>query len=187
MKEYRSAVRSRNLIKKAFVELMAEKDISKITVVDIVNAADISRNTFYAHYCDVYAVLEDFENSLIDKLNAYLDEAIEKKQFFNPMPLLQKFQQFIEKNVDSLRILSRNNNSYTFCTKIQKIAVERILANMGDITLRDRKGFIIFLGCLAGGYVDLVRMFIRGDMNCTLDNITSRINDIFLHGIKLYM
>lgn len=40
---------------------------------------------------------------------------------------------------------------------------------------------------LEGGYVDLVRMFIRGDMNCTLDNITSRINDIFLHGIKLYM
>ena len=36
--EYRSAIRSRKLIKTAFMELAAEKEISKITVKDIADA-----------------------------------------------------------------------------------------------------------------------------------------------------
>ena len=104
MKEYRSAIRSRNLIKKAFIELVAKKEVGKITVVDIVNAADISRNTFYAHYSDVFAVLEDIENGAIARLNAYLDEAIAKRQFYNPLPLLQNFQKFIENNMEYFRV-----------------------------------------------------------------------------------
>lgn len=38
--EYRSAIRSRKLIKTAFMELAAEKEISKITVKDIADRAD---------------------------------------------------------------------------------------------------------------------------------------------------
>ena len=74
MKEYRSAIRSRSMIKKAFIELIDEKDITDISVVDVVNRADISRNTFYAHYDDVYSVLEELENEFIDKLRIYLGE-----------------------------------------------------------------------------------------------------------------
>ena len=39
--EYRSAVRSKKLIKQAYVELIKEKDIDKITIKDVVAKADI--------------------------------------------------------------------------------------------------------------------------------------------------
>ena len=55
--EYRSSRRSKNMIKKAFAKLLHEKDISKITVTDIIKEAEISRGTFYAHYPDVYGLL----------------------------------------------------------------------------------------------------------------------------------
>lgn len=45
-KEYRSAVRSRRLIREAFLQLLQEKELRKITVTDIVNRADINRTTF---------------------------------------------------------------------------------------------------------------------------------------------
>lgn len=51
----RSVLRSKNMLRKAYIELSTEKDASKITVVDVVNRADLSRNTFYAHYPDVNA------------------------------------------------------------------------------------------------------------------------------------
>ena len=41
--EYRSAIRSRKLIRQAYVELIKEKDVDKITVMDVVNKADINR------------------------------------------------------------------------------------------------------------------------------------------------
>ena len=43
-------------VAQAYIELSTEKDASKITVVDVVNRADLSRNTFYAHYPDVNAI-----------------------------------------------------------------------------------------------------------------------------------
>ena len=52
----RSVLRSKNMLRKAYIELSTEKDASKITVVDVVNRADLSRNTFYAHYPDVNAI-----------------------------------------------------------------------------------------------------------------------------------
>lgn len=47
--EYRSAIRSRRMIREAYTVLLKEKDLSKITVTDIVNRADINRATFYVN------------------------------------------------------------------------------------------------------------------------------------------
>ena len=87
MKEYRSAIRSRNMIKRAFIELLDEKAISDISVVDIVNRADISRNTFYAHYDDVFCVLEELENDFIGKLRIYIGEGKDNVDEYTPLPL----------------------------------------------------------------------------------------------------
>ena len=67
--EYRSAIRSRRMIREAYTVLLKEKDLSKITVTDIVNRADINRATFYAHYCccnsvDTWKKMRSFTVSL---------------------------------------------------------------------------------------------------------------------------
>lgn len=73
MKTYRNAARTRQWIRRAFTELMAEKkDINKITVTELAQRADISKTTFYYHYEDIYAVAEEFEKELIDQLTAVL-------------------------------------------------------------------------------------------------------------------
>ena len=45
-----------------------------ITVGELAERADIAKSTFYNHYDDIYAVAEEFENELIAKLSAVLDE-----------------------------------------------------------------------------------------------------------------
>jgi AcrR family transcriptional regulator len=67
--EYKSAIRSRRLIRQAFIELMKEKELEKITVTDIVKRADINRGTFYAHYKYTRAVIEQIENEIIERDN----------------------------------------------------------------------------------------------------------------------
>ncbi len=71
--EYRSAIRSRKLIRQAYVELIKEKDIDKITVMDVVNKADINRGTFYAHYKSVFDVSEQIGNEILSALLEFLD------------------------------------------------------------------------------------------------------------------
>ena len=49
----------REAIKKAFVELLEEHPISKITVKDIVGRCGVNRNTFYYHFRDIPALTEE--------------------------------------------------------------------------------------------------------------------------------
>ena len=72
--EYRSSIRSKNLIKKAVAKLIHEKALQKITVSDIIREADISRGTFYAHFADVSSVIEQIESEEMHNLMEYVDK-----------------------------------------------------------------------------------------------------------------
>ncbi len=63
---YKNSARSESLIKKATIELLSEKkDISKITVSEIVERAEINRGTFYNHYKDIEDVLNQIEDEVM--------------------------------------------------------------------------------------------------------------------------
>jgi AcrR family transcriptional regulator len=50
--------RTRQLLQRAFMELINEKSFSAISVQDITERATVNRVTFYAHFEDKYAILE---------------------------------------------------------------------------------------------------------------------------------
>jgi AcrR family transcriptional regulator len=51
--------RTRNLILNAFADLLPEKGFQSLTVQDITDRAEINRATFYAHFADKYALLDE--------------------------------------------------------------------------------------------------------------------------------
>ena len=50
--------RTRQLILRAFEDLLAEKNFESISVQDVTEKAEINRATFYAHFSDKYALLD---------------------------------------------------------------------------------------------------------------------------------
>ncbi len=59
---------TKQAIAESFLQLLDEKPFSKITVKDIVERCGINRNTFYYHYQDIPALLEEILISRIDTL-----------------------------------------------------------------------------------------------------------------------
>jgi AcrR family transcriptional regulator len=53
-------LRTRKLLQDALRRLLLEKEFDKISVQDITEAATLNRATFYAHYPDKFALLEEF-------------------------------------------------------------------------------------------------------------------------------
>ena len=51
--------RTRHAIMAAFAQLLEERPMNKITVKDIVDRCDVNRNTFYYHFQDIPALLEE--------------------------------------------------------------------------------------------------------------------------------
>ncbi|MDO7907501.1 TetR/AcrR family transcriptional regulator [Paenibacillus sp. JX-17] len=59
----RRAQRSQTAIKKAFIELMAERNFDQMTIQDISDRANVGRRTVYDHYMDKFDIL----NKLIEE------------------------------------------------------------------------------------------------------------------------
>lgn len=59
---------TKRAIETAFVELLNERALSKITVKDITERCGINRNTFYYHYQDVAALLEELCAKQVDRI-----------------------------------------------------------------------------------------------------------------------
>lgn len=77
---YKNAVRSKEMIKKALIELISAKhNINEITVSDIVKKADINRGTFYNHYNNVTEVFEELKDEMIKSLSDGLKDSKDNK------------------------------------------------------------------------------------------------------------
>jgi AcrR family transcriptional regulator len=69
--------RTRHLLQDALHRLLKEKEFDKISVQDITEAATLNRATFYAHYPDKFALLEEFVRvsflRLLEQRNVHFD------------------------------------------------------------------------------------------------------------------
>lgn len=175
--EYRSAIRSRRMIREAYTALLKEKDLSKITVTDIVNRADINRATFYAHYPDVRGVTEEIENEIIAKMLDVLKEFRFTSFFRNPAPLLLQLSRYLEENADFYRILIRANGSEMFMEKLKKAFTDYMLCD-SDIpeTMRHSRMVEYRVTYFAGGIVNLYKQWFRGDLGGTLNDIALEVS-----------
>ncbi|KRM74412.1 TetR/AcrR family transcriptional regulator [Secundilactobacillus collinoides] len=61
--------RTQAAIEGAFLKLLNEKSISKITVCEVTSLAGVNRSTFYAHYHDVY----DLKRKIMTQVKGDLD------------------------------------------------------------------------------------------------------------------
>lgn len=60
-------------IRRAFLHLLQEKPLARVTVKDICQQAEINRAIFYSHYHDVYDLLDQIERDMLEHLTAELN------------------------------------------------------------------------------------------------------------------
>ena len=68
------------IIRETFLELLAKQSIERISVGELCELADINRSTFYRHYADVYALLDEICDECFQMLFTNLT------QIRNPAP-----------------------------------------------------------------------------------------------------
>lgn len=182
----RNAIRSKKMLRRAYIELSTEKDASKITVVDVVNRADLSRNTFYAHYSDVNAIEEEIENEFIDRLNQYLDQASHSHQLDHPLPMVRQFEHFILSHEEDYRMLVHTQNYPVFLEKLKRIFFDRLITYIDDEPIRDKYGFLVFARVVSSGMVELYTQYLKQEIDLSLSQINDEIDRIFMAGVPLY-
>ena len=74
---------------RAFIDLLAEKSVSDITVIELCDLAGVSRKTFYKYYSDQFALLDSMQDELVED---YRDRiATQEADIFTIAPILIRF------------------------------------------------------------------------------------------------
>lgn len=120
-------LRTRLLIKEAFVDLMQEMDVEKMSVSRIAERATISRVTFYLHYRDIPDMLEKMADDMIEDI----------QNAINGQPVNEDSP----KNTDWLRLekllehIAQHSSFYKVTLASRKVPIftERLLTMLTEI------------------------------------------------------
>ena len=175
-KSYRNAVRSKTMIRQAFLELLQEKPYEKITVTDIAQRADLNRSTFYAHYPDVQGLIEEIEEEIINRSMQLLSEVTCQNIFQDPKIFLQILVQPVEENKKLYQLLVQSDYAGRQLYRINEAFASYVL-NSPEIpeNLRSAKYFAVRINFFIGGIINTYCQWLTGELDCSLDDIAEDI------------
>ncbi len=104
MKTDRRTKYTKMVISEAFMQLIKSKPIQKITVADICALADISRPTFYLHYSDIYALIDEIGENMIVSANLGEMAALTLDKPNKIHDIIVNLIRVVESNADIYRI-----------------------------------------------------------------------------------
>ncbi len=157
------------VIKESFIKSLRQKPISKITVKEICEYADVNRATFYTHYKDQYDLLQQIENEIIEDINRYLrdyDITDIRDIKLVPLDLIEKITDYVAKNADVFDLLLNLNGDIKFQQEVIKIIGKQFIPIIENKNLNkdDAEYVYHFIAC---GAVGIIQMWMKGGMKKT--------------------
>lgn len=124
-------------IQTVFLQLLKEKNFTKISVQDITKAADINRGTFYLHYLDKYDLLDRMESLLLERLEEHLHQLDPGKLLKGAEKYGVSFQavevfRYIQIHHEWFRIFLGDNNRNGFQRRLKDFFMRHFYGKMMD-------------------------------------------------------
>lgn len=178
-KLYRNAIRSRQMIRKAFMELLEEKPVEKITATDIIQRANINRSTFYAHYPDARGITDEIVSEVTRMFQIMLSQIDFSVFFDDPMPILAKVMDFLQENQVLHQKLLRSSLAMEQLEQLKSVLIRQVLATPNlPVEDRDSLGTVLRVHMLLSGLVDTYRQWLLGEIPCSMDDAAREIADM---------
>lgn len=175
-KEYRSAQRSRRMIRQAFLELLDEKKFSKITVSDIVRRADLNRSTFYCHYPDIYGLVDALQDEILCR-NLQLFARLEYHDLLNdPTPYLNSITATLQEHRALFKKLGFSLEIHQILGKYQQLMYEDLMEHSNiPQEVRSSPLFAVRVHFFLGGIMNTYQQWFDGRLDCAPEQISQQI------------
>lgn len=131
-------VRSKKMIKEAFLELIAEKGYKNVTIKDIADRAMVNRKTFYNRYESIDALLQEILNETASMILVnsaqFSDHADHNGSCIDLYDEIRNFLVNLNNNKKTLNILFNDISGFELNrqieTGIQSYVMERLAENL---------------------------------------------------------
>jgi AcrR family transcriptional regulator len=113
------------LLKNQLQALLLQKPISRISVKEICEGAGVNRSTFYQHYADPYALLNDLEDDIIFRTAEYISRIGPEK---SGRAYLVSLMAYVRENAAILSVLLSPESGGDFQKRFMQVVLHRLRA-----------------------------------------------------------
>lgn len=180
----RRVLRTRNAIRTAFTDLLAETSYDKITITALAKRADVDRKTFYTHYASIDSLLEDVIRTQTEKSL----EGMDFRDFFaDPSLCTRRFLTAIEASLpftrNELRTAANNIPIDKFLRCWTSIAKEHIHRQTGALPQTTELHLGMLVEFYLGGILNAYLYWLKSDSDVPSEEAVSLIADNVVYGL----
>lgn len=146
--------RTKQLIVKAFEELLEERSLNRITVKDIVERCQVNRNTFYYYFRDIPALVEETTHAEVDNIISRSNVT-----FRSPMECIRPIVEYCTERKKLVLHIYNGTSRERFQQELKRscrYTVERYFETAGEwqkVNERDRELLLRYYCALVMGLV----------------------------------
>lgn len=179
-------LKTKRAVKTALVELMAEKDISQISVKELAQKADINRKTFYTHYNSIYDIFDEIENEMIQNLQRLIQERDFTNRGFDTYPLFKALNDLIYEDFDFYQnLLSHASAHGPLINKIKNVLQEEFLRTAQDKVKALPDQFLYVIEFISSGIISMYVLWFDSDQKIPLEELAKTAGILVSSGIDV--
>ena len=181
----RRVIKTKKAIRTAFVKLMAEKEIDRITVKELAEEADVDRKTIYNYYDSVQDIGEELSNELFELFETQTKEY--RYQLSNPYESFDVLTKILSENLELYgQLINLNVTSHFFQISVNyfKSKIRDVLKQRGDLTDIQVEFTTEYL---TNGLFAAYRCWFNSDRSLSLEEFSSEMGKLVLEGVNEYL
>ena len=177
---------TKKIIKETCIELVSEKDITKVSVSELCKKAYINRATFYRYYLDIFDLLKKIEDEFVEELkDSYKDYNSKENELYDYVLALFKTCQ---NNKKLVKILFYSKNSISFLDSILEDAYTRFKdkwqSDVENINENDIEYATVYI---FNGTLGIVNYWIQNDFNEYIEDLAHTIVSLSYFGTRKFI
>ncbi|MGD9092477.1 MAG: TetR/AcrR family transcriptional regulator [Anaerolineales bacterium] len=181
--------RTRQLLRQALWELIAEKGYEAITIQDIADRATLNRTTFYLHYRDKADLLYQGVEEVFEELTPRDPQKIPTGEKLSlegtRIAITHDFEHFA-KNYEFYRAMLGRHGVWGFFFQLQEyiydITAHRLEAALGELPSGPIPTDFV-LNYIAAAYIGVIRWWIKHEMPYSPKDMARRLVWIYIYGV----
>lgn len=167
------------LLQEALVELLQEKHISKISVTNLCETADVHRSTFYTHYTDQYDLLTQIQQEVLKNIQHYLEQhSVDSHHPVNKQKLIPILE-YGKKNAALISVLLSENSDGMLETQIMQFVNFISLAHL-DRFDESMKEYVVLFGI--SGSIAILKKWLENGMKESTESLAELIIELTENG-----
>lgn len=147
------------VLRESLIKLLQKKPISRITVKELCDLADINRATFYTHYADQFDLLRKISDEFIADITSYVCSGLKEGES-GLMQMITIIFEYIDKNSELCRVLLGMNVDIDIQTYVMQIIKERIVLEWRKKKLVDQSTVDYIYTYVATGCIGVIRKWL---------------------------